>query len=88
LVLQELSLQLLTVHPQLVLRIGQLVEEFLHGDLLRVVLADQLGILSNQLLVLVSLVGIELIESQLHLLVDVLEFILHAIRLLLNLLPL
>ena len=86
--LEQLSLEFLAVHAQLVLCVGQFVEQFLHGRLLAVVLVDEVGVLADEPLVLSALVGVELVEAQFHLFMDVLKFVLHALRALLHLLAL
>lgn len=86
--LEELALELLAVHAQFVLGVCEFVEQFLHGCLFAVVLVDQVCVLADQPLVLSALVGVEFIQPQLHLFMDVLQFVLHALRPLLHLLPL
>ena len=87
-VLEKLAFELLAVHPQLPLGCCQFVEQFLHCALLGVVLVDKVGILADELLVLRALVRIELIEPELHLLVNGLQLVLDILSLLLHLLAL
>lgn len=82
LVLQELSLQFLTVHSELVLRDCQLVEELFHSPLLVVVLVNEFGVFRDKLLIFTTLVRIEFIEPEFHLFVDALQFVLEVLSLL------
>lgn len=79
--LQHLSLQFLAVHLELVLCVGQLVVQLIHGCCLTAVLCHQIVVLAHELLVLVSLVGIKFIEPQLHLLVYFGHLVLHLLSL-------
>ena len=73
--LEELPLQFLIVHFEPVLGRGQLAQEFLHGHLFSLIFVDEFIIFIHKSLIFVPLGGVEFIQSEFHLLVDVGEFI-------------
>lgn len=73
---QEMSFQLLAVHFQFVLGVSKLAQQIFHLVLLFAVFSHEFIIFTHESLIFASLVGIKLVKSHLHLLMNACQLVL------------